>query len=137
MIQSGTPEAMMDVSRLPRPVRNEDLLAAIARHYPADLRAPGVAGSVLVDVRIEASGEVSDVRVVHRDTAQFHRAVLTRRGHTGTPETIAGAEHDERFGEAAIAALREVRFTPAMRENAAVPFTMRMTIGFDEHLPKV
>lgn len=87
MIRSDSPEAMMGVSRFPRPERKEDLLAAIARHYPADLRARGITGSVLIDVAVESSGEV--------------------------------------------------RFTPAMRENAVVPFTIRMTIGFDDHLPKV
>jgi outer membrane biosynthesis protein TonB len=134
-----TPEAlraMTGVSRLPRPADPRAFAASVRRHYPPELRAAGVQGAVLVDVRIDQNGSVASVETVQRPPSDVHyRAVAVSR------DPVSGAEiqrpldaaggSSPAFEAAARAVLREVRFTPAEKDGRAVPFVMRMTIQFD------
>jgi hypothetical protein len=126
---------MTGVSALPRPVDQTALLRAVARHYPPDLRGRGERALVLVEALIDASGRVTDVEVVQPPAGDVHHraVVVTRDPSTGreTQRTLAdGGPHNAAFGPAAQAAVREVRFTPAMRDDQAVPFRMRMSVEF-------
>jgi hypothetical protein len=138
MQERMTPEAlraMTGVSALPRPADKTALLHAVQRHYPAELRRNGERALVLVDASIDATGHVTSVEVVQSPIGDaHHRAVLVSRDPvTGneTQRTLAGdGTYDPAFGPAAQAAVREVRFTPAMRDGTAVPFLMRMSVEF-------
>lgn len=135
-----TPEAlraMTGLSRLPRPADAGAFAETVRRHYPANLRAAGIQGSVLVDVQIDEKGTVTAVEPVQRPPADVHyRAVVVSRDPaTGAeiqrPLDTAGGGSDPAFEAAARAALREVRFTPAEKDGRPVPFVLRMTIQFD------
>jgi len=134
-----TPEAlkaMAGITRLPRPVDAHALMDAIQRHYPANLRAAGVHGSVLVEVRIDEHGNVTAVEPVPRPPADVHyRAVVISRDPASGAETqrplMEPGESNPAFEAAAGSALREVRFTPAEKDGKPVPFTLRMTVRFD------
>jgi len=138
MQQRLTPEALREmtgVSALPKPVDGADLLRAVQRHYPAELRGRGARALVLVDASIDATGRVTHVEVVQPPAGDgHHRAVvLDRDPATGreTQRTLsASGPYEPAFGPAAQAALREVRFIPAMRDGQAVPFRMRMSVDF-------
>jgi outer membrane biosynthesis protein TonB len=138
MQERMTPEAlrqMADVSELPRPVDKAALLRAVARHYPAELRSRAERALVLVDASIDATGEVTNVEVVQPPAGDVHhRAVIVSRdpatGHETQRTLAGGGAYDPAFGAAAQAAVREVRFTPAMRDGVAVPFRMRMSVEF-------
>ncbi len=124
--------AMAGVSQLPKPADKAAFLAAVNRHYPNKLRAAGRTGFVLLDVTIDETGGVQKVVVVPTPPGPVHHAVLIRRDASGreVQEPMADGESDSEFGPPAEAALREVRFTPAVRDGVAVPFTMRMSIQF-------
>jgi hypothetical protein len=51
-------------------------------------------------------------------------------------ERELNATYDPAFGPAAQAALKEVRFLPAIRHGAPVPYTMRMTVEFTDPGPE-
>ena len=138
MQERTTPEAlraMTGVSELPRPADRAALLRAIARHYPAELRSRAERALILVDASIDSTGEVTNVEVVQPPAGDVHhRAIILSRDPAtgkGTQRTLAGGgPYDPAFGPAAQAAVREVRFTPAMRDGTAVPFRMRMSVEF-------
>jgi outer membrane biosynthesis protein TonB len=134
-----TPEAltpMAGVSRLPRLIDGHALVKAVRRHYPPDLRAAAVHGSVLVDARIDENGSVTAVEPVPRPPAdiRYRAVVVSRDPATGAEIQRSLAEPGEpspAFEAAARAALREVRFTPAEKDGRPVPFTLQMTVRFD------
>lgn len=119
---------MTGVDRLPVPADRAAFMASLAAHYPAAHRAAGVTGSALVDVAVDAEGKVAAVEVIPRP--QGMNAILVLRGKDGTERQVT-PQDDPAFGAAAQAALRGVRFTPAMRDGKPVPYTLRMTVTFD------
>lgn len=128
--------ASTGLSHLPLPERPAALAASLRRHYPAALRESGRGASVLVDVRVDETGRVLDVGVVdNRDKVRNGgaRMVLLDQvpGSNLRVEREAQVTYDPvRFGAAARAAVREVRFRPALRDGKAVPYTLRMTVTF-------
>lgn len=130
--QAVSPEmrAHTGLSHLPEPANTAELAALLRRHYPAQLRAQGVAGSALLDVHVDAEGRVLDVDVVARPGTADHqtnRAVLDGRSGTHVLEINDRPE----FGAAAQAALRETRFQPALKDGKPVAHKLRMTVQFD------
>lgn len=123
---------MAGVSRIPRPVDEAALLSAVKRHTPAALRERRRAGFVLLDVLVDANGDVRDVSVVPPPSGAVPEAVRVRHDGFGgeVGERLIAGSSDPALGPAAEAALREVKFTPAIREGVAVPFTLRMSIRF-------
>jgi hypothetical protein len=124
--------AMLGVSQVPRPADKAAFLAAVKQHCPPALRAEGRTGFVLLDVTIDEAGEVRKVDVVPAPGAPIPQAVIVRRDASGrdVQAPMPGGKSDPQLGPAADAALREVRFTPAVRDGLAVPFTLRMSIQF-------
>jgi len=124
--------AMTGVSQIPRPADKSAFLAAVKRHTPASVREHGTTRFVLLDVTVGPSGEVEKVTAVPSPPGPIHEAVVLRRDAAGhqVEEPLMGGESDVQLGPAAEAALREVKFTPAMRDGVAVPFTVRMGIHF-------
>ena len=119
---------MTGVDRLPQPVDPAALQAALKRHYPPEVSADGVSGSVLLDVRVDEAGGVASVTAIDRPAGVHATMVLQERD--GTERRVEPNDHPA-FRPAAQAALRQVRFTPAMRDGRPVPFTLRMTVIFD------
>lgn len=63
--------------------------------YPAEMRRAGIAGNVLVDVIIDASGQVRDAYVVESSHPEFAAAALdaVSRGKFGSGEKSGQAVH--------------------------------------------
>jgi outer membrane biosynthesis protein TonB len=120
------------VDRLPAFADTDALRGAMRRHHPPALREAGIGGSVLADVDIDAHGTVQSVAIVPRPAGV--RASMVLQAADGTERIVHPAD-DPAFGPAAEAALREMRFIPALRDGRPVPFTLRMTIRFDPHPP--
>lgn len=116
------------VDRLPEVVDKAAFRASIERHYPADLRAQETSGSALVDVLVDADGTVASTTPIDRPAGL--RAVMILEEKDGSQRRITPNDHPA-FQAAAVSALREVRFSPAVRDGKAVPFTMRMTVTFN------
>ncbi|HEX8453609.1 MAG TPA: energy transducer TonB [Longimicrobium sp.] len=127
-------QAHTGLSHLPEPVDQAELAARLRKHYPGELRAQGVSGSALLDVHVDAQGNVGEVDIVSRPIGPehpTHRAVLQEQGGTRVLELNDRPE----FGAAAQAALRETRFQPALKNGKAVPYKLRMTVQFDPQTP--
>lgn len=131
---SAALQELTGLSHLPSPADDGAMGASLRRHYPRDLLAQQVRGSVLVDIRLDDRGTVQDVQAVPRaslpNAADEHRMVVRERANGQVVERAVTLKYDSRFGPAAEAALRDVRFLPALRDGRAVPFTLRMTVEF-------
>jgi outer membrane biosynthesis protein TonB len=132
---SAMVQAELGVTQLPRPRDHAAFTESLRRHYPAEFRAEWRTGAVLLDVTIDPQGSVRGVEVVPTAAGEpdgTHRAVLLDRDPaTGrTVERPLQPKYDAAFGPAARAALREVRFTPALRDGQPVTHTLRMTVEF-------
>jgi outer membrane biosynthesis protein TonB len=126
-----TPEQfrqLTGVDRMPEVLDRSDLRARIESHYPAELRTEAVSGSALIDVEVDAAGQVASVAAIERPAGIHATMVLLEKD--GTERRITPNDHPA-FQAAAVAALRGVRFSPALRDGQPVPFTLRMTITFD------
>lgn len=124
----GQVRQMTGVDRLPQVLDRAALQAGIERAYPAELRAAGASGSALVDVLVDESGRVASVTPIARPAGI--RAVLILEEEDGSQRRITPEEHPA-FQAAAVSALRDIGFSPAMRDGQPVPYTMRMTVTFD------
>lgn len=80
-------------------------LNVVKPSYPPTLRAQGIEGDVVVQVRLDPAGTVIDASIV------------------------SGAEYPEMNAEALVAARKE-RFAPATRNGTAVEFTLTYTVRF-------
>lgn len=135
--ESDQVQKLAGVSHLPRPENGEALAASMRRHYPSRFIGVRPRTAVLVDIDIDASGIVKNVRVVDRsgmDGADHMRAVVQQKvpGTNQIVEREISSTYDPAFGPAAESALREVRFQPALRDAQRVPFTLRMTVEFTD-----
>ena len=133
-IASPQLQELTGLTHLPSPADDGEIGASLRRHYPRDLLAQQASGSVLVDIDLDNRGIVQDVKAVNRaslsNSADEHRLVVRDRVNGQIVEREATVKYDSRFDQAAEAALRNVRFLPALRDGQAVPFTLRMTVGF-------
>jgi TonB family protein len=80
-------------------------LSPIEPTYPSRLKAQGIEGNVLVEVRLDASGRVVEARIVE------------------------GSPHEDMNREALRAAQSE-RFAPATRDGQPIEFTLTYTVRF-------
>jgi outer membrane biosynthesis protein TonB len=119
---------MTGVDRLPQVLDRAAFRAGIERAYPAELRAEGTSGSALVDVLVDEAGRVASVTPI--DRAAGMRAVLILEEEDGSQRRVTPEDHPA-FQAAAVSALRDIGFSPAMRDGQPVPYTMRMTVTFD------
>lgn len=87
--------------RAPRPLANNPM-----PEYPRTLRG-GAEGSVVLSIQVDASGAPVDVQVVQRS-----------------------GDRDRNFDRAAIEAVRQWRFEPAIRDGKAVSSTVRLPVDF-------
>lgn len=121
------------LSHLPRPLNLDALNRSLARHYPAQFVGLRPQTAVLVDVSLDATGLVRGVEVVDRpgQPANVRKVMIERpAGSNSDIQREHRTTYDQAFGPAAAAALREVRFHPALREGRPVPYTLRMTVEF-------
>lgn len=127
-------QQLSGLSHLPAPASTSALNASMRRHFPRHLAGVRARTAVLVDVAIDAHGRVGDVHVIEPSSVGGDnvRAVVLEKvpGTNQLVEREVQATYDAAFGAAAQAALREVRFLPALRGGRPVPFTMRMTVEF-------
>lgn len=133
-IASAPLQELTGLSHLPSPADDAAIGASLRRHYPRDLLAQRIRGSVLVDIRLDDRGIVQDVHAVPRPSlpspADEPRMVVRERVNGQIVEREVMLKYDPRFNPAAEAALRNVRVLPALRDGRAVPFTLRMTVEF-------
>lgn len=97
-------------------------------------RVDGVplAGSVLLEVSLDVEGRVVDARAVPRREVAIEGVRVEAFVRGERMADASDAADDARLGAAAAEAIRAVRFSPALRDGVAVPFTFRMTMRFSE-----
>jgi hypothetical protein len=115
------------VDRIPMPADRGAMQASIKRHWPT---TPGAVGaSVTVDVTVDETGRVTAVRPFTPSVEGDIPTRIVLRERNGS-ERLREIRRDPNVAPAAEAALREVQFTPALRDGQAVPHTFRMTVTF-------
>jgi hypothetical protein len=124
------PRATFGVDSMPRPL--DALPPALARHYPPELRDAGTTAFVLLSVDIDETGRVRQAKALRRLQLPGvrGRAVLQndRTGEVGWLPDSDPLPHPA-LRETAERAVREIRFHPAERDGAPVPFwDMRISI---------
>jgi len=123
-LTSGQFRRMSGVDQLPRPKDPASLTSAVRLHDS------GIHGAIVVDVTFDTSGKVEKVELPRLPSGTAPRIL---QGHRGMPlNTFKSVtfEHDPHLRDAAEAVLRSVEFTPALRDQEPVAYTMRMTIHF-------
>lgn len=121
------------LSHLPRPENFNALRRSLARNYPREFIGVRPSTSVLVDVMLDERGFVKDVAVVDRPAQMPDVQVALIDKVPGSNLEVVReypTTYDASFGPAAVAALKEVRFHPALRDGRPVPFTLRMSVEF-------
>jgi hypothetical protein len=131
---SAAVQEMAGVSHLPVPVNYTDMRRSLARHYPRQFVGVRPRTAVLVDVMVDEKGFVREVAVVDPPSVspgQVKMVVLDRvPGSNTRVAREVESTYDQSFGPAAQAAIKDVRFRPALRDGKPVPFTLRMTVEF-------
>lgn len=131
---SEVAQRMSGLSHVPEVESPEALGRSLARHYPAEFADVRPATLVLMDVRLDEKGRVLDAVPADRPARGSENVSMVLVDHVAgskTPvERVYKAEYDQAFGPAASAALREMRFKPALRTGQPVPYTLRMTVEF-------
>jgi hypothetical protein len=116
----------------PVPENHVDLVAALRRHYPRELAERGTR-SVFVDVTVSETGAVTHVDVLPAPPPDPNVRMVILEKVPDSDRTVE-REHepvyDDAFAPAARAALKEVRFRPAMRQGKAIPYTVRIGLEF-------
>ena len=113
------------LDQLPRLAEPSAFDAALLRHL-RNVPSAKQGKTVLVDVDVDARGQVADVRGVERPAVTGSRAVLVEDDGSSHELVIAD---DASYLPPVNAALRETRFRPAVRDGRPVPFTLRMTVA--------
>ena len=131
-ITSADLRQIAGVDALPRLLNAPELAESMKRHYPAALRGQGAAGSVLVDISIDEQGRVTDVTALPAPALQARALKGSRPDHANVPAEAATPASTAQFGGAARAALTAARFSPAQLDGKPVPFTLRMTVRFND-----
>lgn len=118
---------MAGVDRLPAPADRAAMQASMRRHWPTDAHADGA--SVTLDVSVDETGQVTSVQRVNSSAngGMPTRMILQERDGS---ERLHEVRRDPSVAPAAEAVLREIQFTPAMRDGEPVAHTFRMTISF-------
>ena len=118
------------VDRLPMPANQAAMQASMRRHWPTDPRAVGA--SVTVDVSVDESGRVTAVEPAPVSSAGGIPTRMILEDRDGT-QHVQEIRRDASALPAAEAVLRDVPFTPALRDGQPVAHTFRMTISFTPH----
>lgn len=90
-VPDGGVYELASVETMPRPVNAAELRAALEAGYPAELRAAGRQGTVMVALVVSPEGETRDVRIVSSTDAAFDSATVAAvRVLRFTPAAVAG-----------------------------------------------
>ncbi|MBB4636986.1 hypothetical protein [Longimicrobium terrae] len=128
------------LTQIPRPRDPGQLTELLDQHYPRTLRDAGRVGAVLLDVRVDETGIVREALPVSPPPlpagSRIRAVAQVTDPRTGrTVEEELPNDYDMAFAPAAQQALLASRFTPAIRDGQAVPYTVRMTVRFGQPAP--
>ncbi len=121
----------LGLSRLPQPLNFGDLMRALREQYPRELAGSRTEGRVLLSLDLDAAGVVVAARAVEPsiNPSTVVKAVMIDP-RTGERREIAPARGAHpALKRAAEKAAGVLRFSPAERDDAAVPFSdYRITV---------
>jgi hypothetical protein len=122
----AAPEAKIAISDTVTAPSAPKLVHQVRPAYPPDAKAEKVQGLVVIDLVIGKDGAIRDARVaVSAPTAARLKELEAKRG------TPAAAEGDKRLAEAALAAVKQWRYEPILKDGKPVEFKASVTVNFD------
>jgi hypothetical protein len=123
--KAAAPNASIAISDSVTAPSAPKLVHQVRPAYPADAKAEKVQGVVVIDVTIGKDGAIKDARVAA--SAPTEARLKELQAKKGTP---AAAEADKRLAEAALAAVKEWRYEPILKDGKPVEFKASVTINF-------
>jgi beta-lactamase regulating signal transducer with metallopeptidase domain len=123
--KAAAPEAEIVISDSVTAPSAPKLVHQVGPAYPPDARAEKVQGLVLIDLTIGKDGAIKDARVAASAPTETRLKELEAK--RGTP---AATEGDGRLAEAALAAVKQWRYEPILKDGKPVEFKATVTINF-------
>jgi bla regulator protein blaR1 len=94
--------------------------------YPADAKQEGVVGLFVIDVVVGKDGAIKEAQVVA--SAPTEARLKELQAKKGTPAAVEG---DKRLADAAVAAVKQWKYTPILKDGKPVEFKATVTVNFN------
>jgi hypothetical protein len=120
------PEAKITVSDSVTAPSAPKLVHQVRPVYPPDAKAEKVQGLVVIDLTIGKDGAIKDARVAASAPTEARLKELEAQKGTS-----AATEGDRRLVEAALAAVRQWRYKPILKDGKPVEFKATVTVNFN------
>jgi len=122
----AAPDAQIVISDSVTAASAPKLVHQVGPAYPPDAKAEKVQGLVVIDLTIGKDGAVKDAQL--SASAPTEARLKQLEAKKGTP---AAAEGDKRLAEAALAAVKQWRYQPILKDGKPVEFKATVTINFN------
>ena len=94
--------------------------------YPADAKQEGVVGLFVIDVVVGKDGAIKEAHVVASAPTEARlRELQAKKG------TLAAVEGDKRLADAAVAAVKQWKYAPIVKDGKPVEFKATVTVTFN------
>ncbi len=119
------PEGKISISDEVRAPAEPKLVQQVKPVYPADAKKEGVEGVYVIDVTIGKDGAIQDAKVAaSAPTMERLDQLKTKDGK------FSGTEGDKRLAEAALAAVKQWKYQPILKNGKPVDFKATVTVRF-------
>jgi outer membrane biosynthesis protein TonB len=123
--ETKAPEGKIALSDVVKAPGEPKLVHQVKPTYPADAKEEKVEGVVVIDLVIGKDGTIRDAHVAaSAPTMERLQELKTKEGR------FRGIEGDKRLGEAAVAAVKQWRYEPVLKDGKPVDFQATVTVRF-------
>ena len=119
------PEAKIAISDEVKAPSEPKLVHQVRPAYPPDAKTEGVEGVFVIDLVIGKDGAIQEAHVAA--SAPTVERLKELEAKKGTP---AATEGDKRLAEAALAAVKQWRYAPILKDGKPVDFKATVTVNF-------
>lgn len=119
------PEGKITISDEVKAPGEPKLVQQVKPVYPADAKKEGVEGVYVIDVTIGKDGAIRDATLAaSAPTMERLDQLKTKEGR------FSGTEGDKRLAEAALAAVKQWKYAPIVKDGKPVDFKATVTVRF-------
>jgi hypothetical protein len=120
------PEGKIAISDEVKAPGEPKLVQQVKPAYPEEAKKEGVMGLFVIDVVIGKDGAIKDAQVVVSAPTEARLKELQPK--KGTPAAVEG---DKRLAEAALAAVKQWKYAPILKDGKPVEFKATVTVNFN------
>jgi hypothetical protein len=119
------PEGKIAISDEVKAPAEPKLVEQVKPVYPEDAKKEGVMGLFVIDLVIGKDGAIKEAQVVASAPTEARlRELQPKKG------TAAAVEGDKRLAEAALAAVKQWKYAPILKDGKPVDFKATVTVNF-------